>query len=234
MLPTIQTYTNNFLHLFFPHNCIGCGTDNLSDDELLCSRCLYDLPETNFFQSKNNPVEKTFFGRLNIEAAASGFYFTKDSLLQKLMIELKYKNNKDVGYYLGKMIGKMLNESNSFNNVDAIVPLPLNPKKEMKRGYNQAKIICDGIVSAFNKPVLDKAVVRIHFTDTQTRQDRIHRWQNMENVFAVNDIKAIEGKHILLVDDVITTGATLEACGKEILNVPNTRLSVTSVAYTII
>ena len=141
----LQTYINSFVHLFFPHNCIGCGTDNLNDDDLLCAKCLYELPQTNFFQSKNNPVEKIFYGRLNIEVAASGFYFTKNSLLQKLMIELKYKNNKDVGFYLGKMLGKMLNESERFNNVDALVPLPLNAKKEKKRGYNQAKIICEGI-----------------------------------------------------------------------------------------
>lgn len=230
----LQTYINSFVHLFFPHNCIGCGTDNLNDDDLLCAKCLYQLPQTNFFQSKNNPVEKNFYGRLNIEAAASGFYFTKNSLLQKLMIELKYKNNKDVGFYLGKMLGKMLNESERFNNVDALVPLPLNAKKEKKRGYNQAKIICEGITSVFNKPILNNAVVRIYFTETQTQQDRIHRWQNMQNVFAVSNVSAIEGKHILLIDDVITTGATLEACGAAILKTPKTKLSLASVAYTLI
>ena len=234
MNPAIKLHANSFLHLFFPHNCLGCGTDTLSDNDLLCPKCAYELPETNFFELNNNPVEKTFWGRITVEAAASGFYFTKNSVLQKLMIELKYRNNKDAGIYLGKMVGKMMKENAAYNSINALVPLPLNPKKEIKRGYNQAKVICDGIASVLNKPILEKAIVRVHFTETQTKQDRVHRWQNMQNVFAVIDEKAIEGQHILLVDDVITTGATLEACGKEILKVTGSKLSIASVAYTII
>jgi ComF family protein len=234
MLSSIQSYLNDFSHLIFPHNCEGCGTDVLNDDELLCAKCAHQLPTTNFFASPDNPVEKIFYGRLNLVAAASAYYFTKDSLLQHLLIQLKYKNNKDVGFYLGKMMGQMLNESERFKDVDALIPLPLNPKKEQKRGYNQAAIICDGIAAIWNKPVVKSAVVRTLFTETQTQQDRIHRWQNMEGVFAVEDEKAINNKHILLVDDVVTTGATLEACGSAILKIANTKLSIATVAYTII
>ena len=233
MIQKLNTLLAALLHLFYPHNCEGCGTDVLNDDAILCSKCLYDLPITNFCNTINNPVAKTFYGRLKIEHAAAGYYFTKGSVLQHLMIQLKYRNNKAVGFYLGKQLGYQLQQSNLFADVYAMIPLPLNPKKERKRGYNQAMIICEGIASVWPKPIIQHAVVRIHFTETQTSQDRVHRWQNMQNVFSVSDPQAIEGKHVLLIDDVITTGATLEACGAAILNVPQTRLSIAAVAWTI-
>lgn len=233
MIASIKSYTNNFLHLLYPHYCIGCGTDVINDDDLLCIKCIFALPKTTFFELPDNPVEKIFYGRLKLEAAASAFYFTKDSLLQRLMIELKYKNNKEVGFFLGKLVAQQMKISNRLNEIDILVPLPLNPKKEQKRGYNQAKIICNGIASVLQKPIAEKAVIRTHFTETQTKQDRVHRWQNMENVFEVADITSIQGKHVLLVDDVVTTGATLEACGRSILNIPNTKLSIATIAYTI-
>ena len=149
------------------------------------------------------------------------------------MVQLKYKSNQQAGIYLGKRLGEQLNVSERFNDVDAIIPLPLNPKKEFKRGYNQAKIICDGIVSVWNKPIIDDAVVRTHFTETQTHQDRIHRWQNMQSVFSISHPKVLKNKHILLIDDVITTGATLEACAAAILKISGTKLSIATVAYTI-
>jgi ComF family protein len=233
MISTFKSYVNNFSHLFFPHHCEGCGTDILQDDELLCTKCSLELPETNFINAENNPIEKIFYGRINITHAASAFYFTKDSVLQRLLIQLKYKKNQQAGIYLGKKIGEQLKSSERFNDIDVIIPLPLNPKKEFKRGYNQAKIICDGMVSVWNKPIINNAVVRTHFTETQTHQDRIHRWQNMQSVFNISRPKALINKHILLIDDVITTGATLEACAAAILKVPGTKLSIATVAYTI-
>ena len=233
MLQKLKSYLNDFSHLLYPHNCEGCGTDVLNDDAILCTKCLFDLPETNFTNTKNNPVEKIFYGRLNIIAATAAYYFTKNSLLQHLMIQLKYRNNKDIGFFLGKQLGYQLQESERFNDVDVLVPLPLNPKKEKKRGYNQAMIICEGIASVWQKPVLKNALIRTQFTETQTQQDRIHRWQNMQHVFAVADKNSLQDKHVLLVDDVITTGATLEACGNTIVNIPNTQLSIATLAWTI-
>ncbi len=233
MLQKLKSYLNDFSHLLYPHNCEGCGTDVLNDDAILCTKCLFDLPETNFTNTKNNPVEKIFYGRLNIIAATAAYYFTKDSLLQHLMIQLKYRNNKDVGFFLGKQLGYQLQESERLNDIDVLVPLPLNPKKEKKRGYNQAMIICEGIASVWQKPVLKNALIRTQFTETQTQQDRIHRWQNMQHVFAVADKNSLQDKHVLLVDDVITTGATLEACGTTILNILNTQLSIATLAWTI-
>ena len=233
MLKMVPTYLNDFAHLFFPHNCLGCGTDVLENNSLLCAQCFLQLPETGFMDIKDNPIEKIFYGRIKIQAAASAYYFTKDSLLQHLIKQLKYQGNKDVGYYLGKLLGYELMKSPRFNKVDTIVPTPLNTKKEKMRGYNQAAIIADGIASVWNKPVIKDALERKIFTETQTHKDRISRWQTMENVFAVTDKKSLENKHILLIDDIVTTGATLEACGAKILETPGTKLSILTLAYTI-
>jgi len=226
-------YLDNFLHLFYPHNCEGCGTDILSDEHFLCIRCLHRLPETRFFLSPANPVEKLFYGRLPVTHAAAAYYFTKDSLLQHLLIQLKYKGNKEAGYFLGRMMGYSLIKTDRFKDIDVLVPLPLNVKKEHIRGYNQAALICKGIAEVWHKPVLKEAVARTRFTETQTRQNRTSRWQNMEGVFAVTDKSALQNKHILLIDDVITTGATLEACGSAILGVEGVALSIVAAAYTI-
>lgn len=233
MKALIQNISNSLSHLFFPHNCLGCATDILNTNDLLCAKCFTDLPETNFSAVANNPIEKTFLGRIKIEQATAAFYFTKQSLLQHLMVQLKYKNNKDVGLYLGKLLGYKLLQSNRFNNIDALIPLPLNDKKKYKRGYNQAEVICKGIAEIFDRPIITNAVQREIFTQTQTHENRINRWQNMEGVFALTNEKAIINKHILLVDDVITTGATLESCGAEILKAANTKLSIACVAFTI-
>jgi ComF family protein len=149
------------------------------------------------------------------------------------MFQLKYRNKKEVGFYLGKQLGHLLQNTERFSDVDALVPLPLDPKKERKRGYNQAAVICQGISSVWKNPVLKVVVVRTIFTDTQTKQYRVHRWQNLQNDFAVADKNAIDGKHILLVDDVITTDATLEACGAVILNAGSAKLSIAAIAWTI-
>jgi len=229
----LQSCMKDFSHLLFPHNCQGCGSDVLSEEQLLCISCLQQLPQTGFINKAGNPVDKIFYGRLPLHTAAAAYYFTKNSLLQQLIVQLKYRNNKDIGRYLGNLVGLQLQEADLFMDVDVMIPLPLNTRKEVKRGYNQAAVICEGITQVFQKPVLSHAVQRTAFTETQTHQDRIHRWQNMQGVFAVTDPALLENKHILLVDDVVTTGATLEACGAEILKISGTKLSILTVAYTI-
>jgi ComF family protein len=202
----------------------------VNDDNLLCLKCINDLPHTNFAIHANNPVEKIFWGRLAITAAMSEFYFTKETLIQTLIHEFKYKGNKELGLYLGAMMGKSLLNSQRFSKIDALVPLPLFADKEFKRGFNQATILCNGIGEILNVPVIKNNVVRKRFTETQTKKHRTERWQNVEGSFEINNIKEIKGKHILLVDDVITTGATLEACGAEILNIEGTQLSIATLA----
>lgn len=233
MIATLKSYLHDLTHLVFPHHCEGCGTDILHDEQLLCAACSNSLPETNYLSTAGNPLEKMFYGRLRIAKAGAGWYFTKESLVQHLIHQLKYKGNKDIGTYLGKLLGHQIRLSGRFEEVDALVPLPLNPKREFKRGYNQSAVICEGIAEVWQKPILKDAVTRTIFTETQTHQDRVHRWENMDGVFQVSNETAIKGKHLLLVDDIVTTGATLEACGASILRVDGTRLSLVTVACTL-
>ena len=229
----VSKYLQNFSHLFFPHNCEGCGTDVISDKHFLCSRCLHQLPETHFCTSPGNPVEKLFFGRAEITHAAAVYYFTKDSLLQHILMQLKYRSNKEAGFFLGRMMGYALQKAERFSEIDMLVALPLNPKKESIRGYNQAALLCQGISEVWGRPILQEAVTRIRFTESQTRQNRVSRWQNMEGVFDVTDKSLLQNRHLLLVDDVITTGATLEACASAILGCEGAKLSIVTAAYTI-
>ncbi|MEO6187235.1 MAG: ComF family protein [Ginsengibacter sp.] len=219
------------IHFFYPHNCLGCGSDIVATKDFLCLDCINDLPHTGFASESTNPVEKKFWGRIPLIAGMSEFYFSKNSIIQNLIHEMKYKRNKSVGVYLGNLMGKSLQQSNRFSDVDVIVPLPLFPEKEFRRGYNQAAILCQGIVEVFSKPVLSKNVVRVIHTETQTKKGRIERWENVEKSFGVRDDTGLGGNHILLVDDVITTGATMEACAAEILKVEGTRLSVAALAF---
>jgi len=215
----------SLLHLLFPHECAGCGSDILSEQNILCMRCMNAMPETNFELHAGNPVEKIFWGRLPIINATAQFYFTKESLMQHLMHQFKYKGNKELGLQLGRIVGSQLLLSNRFL-VDALIPLPLFPAKEKRRGYNQATLICQGIAEYMNVPVLQNVIIRPQHTDTQTKKGRIERWKNIEGKFVLANPEIISNKHILLVDDVVTTGATLEACGTELLKAPNSQLSI--------
>ena len=218
------------LHLFYPHICTGCGSDLLGKDQMLCLKCINDLPHTGFAPFTNNPVEKHFIGRLPVAAAHSEFYFSKGSLMQQLIHQLKYKNNPGIGAYLGELMGFSLLKSDRFKHIDALIPLPLFADKEQQRGYNQAAVICEGLSSILNIPMLLGNVTRERFTETQTRKHRTERWENVHKSFAVKDRQLLSGKHLLLVDDVVTTGATLEACGRVILQATNARLSIATLA----
>jgi ComF family protein len=228
----LKALKDSLLHLAFPHVCEGCGTDNLQAEHLLCIRCLSYLPKTNFHLHANNPIEKIFWGRIALSQATAQYYFTKESMMQRLMHQFKYKGNKEVGIYLGRLMGLAMAESNRFSTVDALIPLPLHKSKEHKRGYNQAALLCEGLSGVLNKPTLNNVVTRTAYTETQTRKNRIQRWQNMEGKFELINPSVIENKHLLLVDDVVTTGATLEACGTELLKAKNVQLSIATLCFS--
>ena len=192
-----------------------------------------NLPETNFAQHANNPIEKIFWGRISIAAAHSEFHFSKESLIQELIHQLKYKGNTAIGIYLGELMGKTLLTSNRFDKIDALIPLPLYPDKEHKRGYNQAAVICDGMSAVMNVPVIKNMVLRQRQTDTQTKKHRIERWENVAGSFIIKDESKLKGKNLLLVDDVITTGASLEACGTVIATIDGVKLSIATLAHAI-
>jgi ComF family protein len=217
---------DSFLHLLFPHVCAGCGSDIVSQESSLCMHCISGMPETNFHIYANNPIEKIFWGRLPLVSATAQYYFTKESLMQHLMHELKYRGNKELGLQMGKLIGNDLEKTHRFRYVDALIPLPLFPAKERRRGYNQAAILCEGIAEVLKVEVLRNIIARTEHTETQTKKGRMERWQNMEGKFELLNPEKIRDKHVLLVDDVVTTGATLEACGHELIEAGNTRLSI--------
>jgi ComF family protein len=201
----------------------------IDKENFLCLECFDNLPQTNFALHANNPLEKKFWGRITLVSAMSQFYFSKESIVQNMIHELKYKGNKKAGHYFGNLMGKSLLNSNRFH-IDVIIPLPLFEKKEKTRGYNQSEILCNGISEIINKPIIKNNVVRKVFTETQTKKHRIERWKNVENIFLVTNPVDLDGKSILLVDDVITTGATIDACATEILKIKNVKLSVASLA----
>ena len=229
-MPALQSIIFNTLHLFYPHTCTGCGSDLLNDDQLLCLQCINNLPHTNFAQHANNPIEKIFWGRIPLVAAHSEFYFAKETLIQRLIHQLKYKGNQDIGYFLGGLMAKSLLNSNRFKNIDYLVPLPLYPEKERKRGFNQAAVICNGISASMQIPVMVGNVIRQRYTETQTKKHRRERWENVADSFLVKDPAILCNKNLLLVDDVITTGATLEACGHSIVQTANVQLSLATLS----
>lgn len=232
MLAAIKTSLHSIAHLFFPQLCLGCGRDTVQSNEPICIECLYQLPTTNFERIENNAVSKTLAGRVPFIQAAALYYFTKQSILQSLIFQLKYKQQPNVGLALGKLMGKKLAESKLYETVDVLMPLPLHPKKLQKRGYNQAQLLCKGVQLVWNKPILHNAVIRQQNTKTQTQKSRINRWKNMEGVFKVKNEQALIGKHVLLIDDVITTGASIEAFYQAVQNISDIKISICTLAYT--
>jgi len=233
MMLQLKTIWNDFSHLFFPHVCAGCGTDYISLQSPLCVQCMNQLPLTNFHFHANNPVEKHFWGRLPVTSATALCHFTSGSLIQHLLHQLKYKGHQEAGFFLGRLMGNALQASERFRHIDALIPLPLYAERQRKRGYNQSAVLCQGMAGVLQVPVAADAVRRLSATETQTHKTRIERWKNMEGKFELLNPKAIAGKHILLVDDVVTTGATLEACGHELLKAEGIKLSIATLAYTV-
>lgn len=228
----LKDLSESILHLVFPHVCCGCGSDVLPQQNWLCLRCLERLSPTHFQFYPANPIEKIFWGRIAVTYATAQYYFTRGALIQTLMHRFKYHGDQDLGFYLGQLMGQQLADTNRFQEVDLLLPLPLFPSKEKKRGFNQAAVLCDGVASVLQKPVLKNVVARKTATETQTRKSRVDRWQNMEGRFVLLDEKPICGKHVLLVDDVVTTGATLEACGAAVLEAVETQLSIATLCFS--
>jgi ComF family protein len=226
----VNDIASSLKHLFFPHVCKNCFGEIPQQDQYLCTKCIADLPFTGFFNIDANPVEKIFFGRVPIDAAASLFFFTPASIIQKLIHHIKYKGQQQLAVYLGKMMGQEVLGSSRFKGLDMIVPLPLYKTREKQRGYNQATLLAKGISEVTGIPLAEKAVKRVRASSTQTRKSRAERWQNVDGLFKVSTGLG-ENRNILLVDDVITTGATLDACASSLLQVKGTRVSIITLAY---
>ena len=221
---------DDFISLLFPKICAACGNSLWKQEETVCLSCEFHLPRTNFHLALENPVSQLFWGRVNLESAAAFLYFNKGNKVQRLIHQLKYKGRKDIGIYLGRQYGQHLKFSPFFQTVQLIVPVPLHPKKLLQRGYNQSEQFAIGLGETMRIPVDPYAICRKKETETQTKKSRFRRWQNVAEVFDVTNPATMEMKHVLLVDDVITTGATLESCIHALSSIPGIRISVATIA----
>lgn len=222
---------NDFISLIFPHVCASCGKSLYKNEHSICTYCAYHLPKTNFHLDNENPIAKIFWGRINIHSAGACYGFNKGGKVQHLIHQLKYKGKKDVGITIGKWYGLDLKQNPDFNTVNVIIPVPLHPRKEKKRGYNQSSFFAEGLAFSMNAEVDLKTLFRAKESETQTKKSRFNRWKNVESIFQLRNTTALQGKHILLVDDVITTGATLEACAQTLFQIPDIKVSVATIAY---
>ena len=216
--------------LIFPRLCVACGDRLIEQEQWICLDCLHHIPRTNFHMEPENPLAQMFYGRVRIEFATAFFYFNKGSKYQALVHNLKYKGMKEMGAEMGKQFGIDLLQSVDFSSVDLICPVPLHPKREKQRGYNQSWWIAQGMASQMQKPLSIGNLIRVTATESQTLKNRFERWQNVEGIFDLTNPEAFCGKHILLVDDVVTTGSTIEACAQAILSKTDARVSIATLA----
>lgn len=217
------------VQLFYPKLCIACNGHLLRNEPFLCTGCLFHLPQTHFHTLPENPLAKVFWGRLPVEQAMAFLYFKKGNAVQHILHEIKYKDNKELAVFMGSYYGSLLKKEGM--NWDAVAAIPLHKSKLKKRGYNQSGLIAQGLATSLGISDISRSLIRSKATQTQTRKHRFERWENVEDVFSIEHPQSFESKHILLVDDVITTGATLEACGKTILGIAGSKLSVASIAF---
>jgi len=231
------TTMNSFLSLFrdvlglvYPDLCVTCGRQLPYGVPFICNKCRYDIPRTGFHKEKDNPVAQTFWGRVPVEYAAALFYYTKGSKYRKLIHVIKYHGRKELGYEMGKTYGREL-VSTPFSETDLIVPVPLHPQKIRKRGFNQSEWIGKGLADSLGKPIVTDTLYRAVNTRTQTRKSRLERWHNVKNVFKLRSVDPFRNRHVLLVDDVVTTGATLESCASVLTACSNTSVSIVTLGY---
>lgn len=217
------------LDLFYPKLCASCNTHLTPNEDLLCLHCESRLAQSHYLHYSSNPIEQLFWGRVPIKAAGAIYYFIKGSEIQNMMHLLKYKQRKDVGLWMGRKLGKELLNSNRFTGIDLIVPVPLHEKKQFIRGYNQSELIGRGIAEVCNWK-LGNALLRKDHTASQTRKNKFDRWLNVGEAFSLDKKHRVQGKNILLIDDVITTGATLESSIHILLNGGAKSVSVATVA----
>ena len=234
MLHTALQWGKDFASLFYPDYCFACGRKMLGNETMVCSECSLHLPRTDFHTYSPNPMEKLFWGRVSIEAATAYFQFKKGGGVQSLVHHLKYRDHPEIGVYFGRLLGYNLCENEILASVDAIVPIPLHPKKQRRRGYNQSEAIADGIAESLHRPVWNRVLARKVFTATQTKRSTFQRWENVSEIFEVTDAVRIAGRHLLLVDDVVTTGSTLEAAAQALVKVEGVRVSLAALAMDVI
>ncbi len=223
-------FLNHLINLFYPQVCPACGNLLMRNEETVCLTCRYLLPKTAYEKNVDNPLAQMFYGQIDFHAVTAEFFFSKTGKIQHLLHQLKYEGNKDVGFFLGQQLGDSIKDAALFQGLDYIMPIPLHPKKEHLRGYNQSYVIAQGVEEKTAIPIMKDCLYRKVFTSTQTKKSREERWNNVKDIFDVKNRERLEGKHILLIDDVLTTGATLLAAGKTLSQIPDITVSVATAA----
>ena len=226
----IKDWLGSFLSLLFPRCCVVCGGPLARGEECLCTMCNINLPRTDYHLRKDNPVEKMFWGKIPLERATSFFFYRKGSDFRHILHHLKYGGQKDIGAIMGRYMAAELLESGFFEGVDVILPVPLHKKKQQIRGYNQSEWIARGIAAVTGISIDTESVVRQKNTDTQTRKSSFERWENVEGIFQLYHAESLAGKHILIVDDVLTTGATTVECASCLAEIEGIRISILTLA----
>lgn len=220
----------SLINLLFPRTCAACGTLLLEGEDTVCTTCRFLMPKTHYETNPDNPLAQIFYGQMPFNAVSAEFFFSKSGKVQHLIHGLKYHHCRENGIFLGQEIGKSLLQAPDYQGIDYIIPIPLHPKKEKIRGYNQSHVIAEGICEIMNVPIAEKCLVRSVFTDTQTKKSRDDRYQNVKDIFNIEKPEKLKNKHVLLVDDVLTTGATLMSAGMALRQVEGIKISVVTAA----
>lgn len=227
------SFWHRLLDLISPRVCVVCGCRLAATEDVICNKCNFHLPRTGF--SKNfyeNEMAKMFWGQIPIERAAALFYYESHAETANIIYQLKYKDHPEIGPVMGRMVAAEMQHSNFFDGIDGIVPVPLTKKRLRQRGYNQSEEIAKGVNEITGLPIYTGLVKRTVFKGSQTRRRRWDRQENVEYAFKLVNGESIAGKHLLVVDDVVTTGATVIACSKELVKAGNVKISVLSLGLT--
>lgn len=218
--------------IFYPELCVNCENQLSKNENTICTYCRHDLPLIRFENYTDNIIAKTFYGRVAIEKANALLYFRKTGITKKLIHDLKYKGNEEIGVFFGNWLGEIIKENNKFSDVDYLIPVPLHQKKLKKRGFNQVSKFGEKLSFHLKKPFVENILIRTSTSKTQTFKSRFERFNNIDTKFQLTDYTRFKNKHLLLIDDVITTGATLEACAKELQKTEGVKVSILTMAYT--